>query len=405
MQTRSLLTVAALTIVLPLTLAAAGTRAAAGSRTAVPPEHSGERRTVEFHGRTMGATFSVKVVADRGGLDSARHAELDRAIRLQLARINGLMSTWDPDSELSRFNRSASLDPFPVSPETFDVLRWALDLAALTGGALDVTVAPLVAAWGFGPDGARAAPPSPDEIARLREATGAGSIELDAAAGTVRRTRPGVRVDLSALAPGYAVDRLWTELTRRGLTDFLVDVGGELRTRGCNDAGEPWQIAIERPLAGERAIQHLVSISDLAIATSGDYQRYREVDGRRVTHIVDPRTGWPIDHRLASVTVIDALAVRADALATALLVLGTEAGMALSESQKLAALFIERTDGGFAEQPTSRFEALTSTRTRACATDTSRTGSRARATAAWRQPAGHDIMLLSGTGTHRNRTP
>jgi FAD:protein FMN transferase len=370
---RRLLTFAALTVVLPLTLAPAGTRAAAGSRTAVPPDQPGERRTVEFYGRTMGATFSVKAVVDRGGLDSARHAELDRTIRLQLARINGLMSTWDPDSELSRFNRSASLDPFPVSPETFDVLRWALDLAALTGGALDVTVAPLVAAWGFGPDGARGAPPSPEEIARLREATGAGSLELDAAARTVRRTRPGVRVDLSALAPGYAVDRLWTELTRRGLTDFLVDVGGELRTRGCNDAGEPWQIAIERPLPNERAIQHLVYVSDLAIATSGDYQRYREVDGRRVTHIVDPRTGSPIDHRLASVTVVDALAVRADALATALLVLGTAEGMALAESLELAALFVERTGAGFAERATSRFEALTSARTHACVPDTSLT--------------------------------
>ena len=148
----------------------------------------------------------------------------------------------------------------------------------------------------------------------------------------MRKTRPDVRCDLSAVAPGYAADRLWTELADRGFTDFLVDVGGELRTRGRNEAGEPWQIAIERPQPHGHAIQRLVPISNLAITTSGDYRRYREVDGQRVTHILDPRTGRPLAHRLASVTVIDALAVRADGFATALMVLGADEGMALARS-------------------------------------------------------------------------
>jgi len=178
----------------------------------------------------------------------------------------------------------------------------------------------------------------------------------------VRKTRPDVRCDLSAVAPGYAADRLWAELADRGFTDFLVDVGGELRTRGRNDAGEPWKIAIERPQTQGDAGQRLVRISNLAIATSGDYRRYREVDGKRFAHILDPRTGRPLAHRLASVTVIDELAVRADGLATALMVLGSDEGMALAGKLGLAALFIERTNDGFAERATPRFDEITSKR-------------------------------------------
>jgi thiamine biosynthesis lipoprotein len=324
------------------------------------------RRAIEFRGLTMGATFSVKVVIakneDKDELDTAGLNEVDRVIRARLDRINRLMSTWDPDSELSRFNRSSSLEPFPVSLETFEVLTWSLELGALTGGVLDVTIGPLVDAWGFGPDGPRNRLPSHEEIARLREAIGPGRLELNPAALTVRKTRPEVRCDLSAVAPGYATDRLWQELADRGFTDFLVDVGGELRARGRNEAGEPWQIAIERPQPQGHAIQRVVPISNLAIATSGDYRKYREVDGQRVTHILDPRTGRPLAHRLASVTVIDALAVRADGLATALMVLGSDEGIELAKKLNLAALFIERTDEGFSERATPRFEEITSKR-------------------------------------------
>lgn len=324
---------------------------------------SSARRTIEFHGPTMGATFLVKVVTGPDGLDAARRGELDRDIRGVLDRIDRLMSTWDPASELSRFNDATSLEPFAVSHETFEVLRWAIDLARLTGGALDVTVAPLVDAWGFGPGGRRGRQPSNAEITRLLEATGPDRLELNASARTVRKTRPDVRCDLSAVAPGYAADLLWSELTDRGFTDFLVDVGGELRTRGVNDRGEPWQVAIDRPHASGEATQRIVSISNLAIATSGDYRNYYELDGQRVAHILDPRTGRPLSHRLASVTVIDERAVRADGLATALMVLGSEEGMALARTLDLAVLFIVRTDEGFAEITTPRFEAIADTRT------------------------------------------
>lgn len=320
------------------------------------------RHATEFRGLTMGGAFSVRVVTAGDELESPGFGDLDSALRATLDRINRLMSTWDPDSELSRFNRSTSLEPFAVSPETFDVFKWSVEVATLTGGALDVTIGPLVDAWGFGPAGSRNAAPTSDEIERLREATGPRRIELDPAASTVRKTRPDVRCDLSSIVPGYAADRLWLELAHRGFTDFLIDVGGEVRTRGRNERGAPWQVAIERPDLQGEAIQRRVPISNLAITTAGDYRKYREVDGRRVAHILDPRTGRPLTHRLASVTVIDTLAVRADAFDTALMVLGSDEGMALATKLNLAALFIERTDDGFAERATPRFEEIASKR-------------------------------------------
>jgi thiamine biosynthesis lipoprotein len=321
-----------------------------------------ERHISEFRGLTMGGTFSVKIVTPKDELETPGLQDVDRVLRSSLDRIEGLMSTWDPDSELSRFNRSTSLAPFTVAPETFAVFKWSLDVGSVTGGALDVTVAPLVDAWGFGPSGPRKTLPTDDEIERLRQAVGLGRVELNSTAMTVRKTRPDVQCDLSSVVPGYAADRISEELRDRGFTDFLVDVGGEVLARGRNEAGAPWQVAIERPELHGDSIQRVVALSDLAITTAGDYRKYREVNGQRIAHILDPRTGRPLTHRLASVTVIDALAVRADAFDTALMVLGTNEGMALATKLNLAALFIERTNGGFAERMTPRFEEITAKR-------------------------------------------
>jgi thiamine biosynthesis lipoprotein len=223
-----------------------------------------------------------------------------------------------------------------------------------------VTVAPLVGAWGFGPDGRLDRQPDEAEIRRFLEAVGVQHLSLDPAALSVRKSRPDVQCDFSSIAPGYAADRIWALLDESGFTDYLVDVGGELRTRGRNDSGAPWQIAIELPQPGGRTIDRIVPVSDLAIATSGDYRNYHEVEGRRVTHIIDPRTGEPIRHRLASVTVIDELAVRADALSTALMVMGPEEGLAFARQHNLAAAFIIRdADGqGFVRETTPRLEEL-----------------------------------------------
>ena len=323
-------------------------------------------RTVELGGPTMGTTWAVKVVPGPDGLPHEAIQDLDRTVRDDLARINLLMSTWDPDSELSRFNGTSSLQPVPVAPETFAVFRWAVDLAELTGGALDVTVAPLVEAWGFGTaTGTAAGTLDHETLARLRDGTGVRHLQLDPDGSWVRKTRPDVQVDFSALAPGYAADRLAALIERRGHADFLVDVGGELVARGRNARGEPWQIAVERPDARGRQVERVVPLIDTAIATSGDYRNYREVDGERISHILDPRSGRPIRHRLASVTVVDPLCVRADALATALMVLGPDEGKALATRLDLAALMLVRMEtGAFDEWMSPRFEVATGLRAR-----------------------------------------
>ena len=324
------------------------------------PEH---RRVVEFSGPTMGTTWSVKVVTGPGGLRGDERGVIDRQIRDVLARINMLMSTWAPDSELSRFNRTTSLEPFPISAETAEVFRWSLEIAEMTGGAFDVTVSPLVEAWGFGAASEATGPPDADALARVRDITGVRHVELDPGGRWIRKRRAEVQCDVSALAPGYAADRVAALVRNRGFMDYLVDIGGELVARGRNDKGQLWQVAVERPLPQGRVIERVVPLADAAIATSGDYRNYREVNGERIAHILDPRSGFPVRHRLTSATVVDALGVRADALATALMVLGPEDGKTLARRLDLAALLLVRNAAGEVDHWMSpRFEALMRTR-------------------------------------------
>lgn len=317
------------------------------------------RRTAEFSGPAMGTTWSVKVVTGPDGLTGDDSRAIDRAIRDELARINQLMSTWDPESELSRFNRSASLEPFPVARETFEVFRWSAELWKETSGAFDPSIAPLVDLWGFGVD--RDVPP-PDNAAveRLRASVvGMSLIDLDPAGQWVRKRAAGVRCDFSALAPGYAADRIASGLQGRGVEHFLIDVSGELVGRGHNEHGQPWQVAIERPRAEGRSVARVVPLLDRAMATSGDYRNFREVNGQRFTHILDPRSGRPVRHALASVTVFDNLAVRADALSTALMVMGPEEAGTFADTHGVPALFLIRLPGGsFEERRSTAFDAL-----------------------------------------------
>ncbi len=310
-----------------------------------------------IEGSTMGTTFAVRVVPDGRGED--RIDALRAAVEAVLARIDGRMSTWRPESELSRFNRLRSTEPFRVSADTLAVFRHALEVSALTGGAFDVTVAPLVDAWGFGPAGRPAAFPDAGEIERLRARVGYRQLRLDGAASTVRKLDPLLAADLSALAKGYAVDQVVELLRAERFESYLVEVGGEVRTRGRSERGDAWRVGIERPGPGPPDVQRLLGLSNLALATSGDYRNYYEVDGRRLSHTIDPRTGHPVTHRLASASVIDPLCVRADALATALEVLGPEEGFALAVEQGWAALLIaRRADGALDERETPAFASL-----------------------------------------------
>lgn len=300
-------------------------------------------------GTTMGTSYHVKVVAP-AALDTAA---LNQRIKAVLDRIETRMSTYRADSELSRFNQAAVGDPFAVSAETATVVALGLQVSQLSGGAFDMTVGPLVNVWGFGPDQSITRAPDPELIAErlLQVGYREVSVSSDPPALIKQASRS---LDLSAIAKGYAVDQV-AELLEPEFDGFMVEVGGELRLHGAKPGAEPWRIAVETPDASTREVQRVIEVGDNAIATSGDYRNYFEQQGVRYSHTIDPSTGRPIRHRLASVTVIDPSCARADAMATALMVLGDEKGLLLAEQLGLHAFFIVKNDKGFIEKQTSGF--------------------------------------------------
>jgi thiamine biosynthesis lipoprotein len=314
------------------------------------------KTTYQFEGATMGTTFTVKVVSEN--IDASELERLRKLIEGELEDVNRKMSHYREDSELSRFNRFRDAAPFAVSPETFQVFQDAEEISRLTGGAFDVTAAPLINLWGFGPGEPLDTLPSEEAIAEARERTGYQKLALDRDHLTLRKLDPTLGCDLSAIAKGYGVDRVAEALAHEGYLDYVVEVGGEIRTAGTNDAGEAWRIAIERPVAGERALQRIVPLSGMAMATSGGYRNFYDRDGVRYSHTIDPRTGRPVTHNLASVTVVDELCARADGLATGLLVLGPDDGYALAVEHDLAVFFLVAEGDGFRERATPAFEAI-----------------------------------------------
>ena len=297
-------------------------------------------------GGTMGTAFTVKtVISPELGVSQSA---VETAVRNALDSVDFAMSTYRDDSELSRFNRYGT-SPFKVSESMIEVVSEAQRVAELSAGAFDITVGPLVDVWGFGPVPV-VDPPGADTIAALVADNGFRLLEVDASKRTLRKDRKALRCDLSAIAKGYAVDRVAHELDHLGLTDYMVEIGGEVRALGTNAVGEAWRIGIERPETGRGGLWSAVALVDTAMATSGDYRNYYERDGVRISHTIDPRNGYPITHRLASVSVIHPSCMTADALATAVSVLGPEEGRALVEREGLAAFFLIRTDdGGFEE--------------------------------------------------------
>ena len=312
--------------------------------------------TVRFEGDAFGTRYVVQV-AD--ALSESDRIGVGRDIDQALENVNRRMSTYEPDSEISRFNDAAAGEPFPISNATWSVVSEALEVSALTSGAFDVTVGPLVDLWGFGPGVAAHIVPDPDTLRETRARVGWERLHVDDDPPTLEKDADGVECDLSAIAKGYAVDQVHERLTIRGVRNFMIEVGGEVRTLGKNASGEAWRIGIERPLVGEQALQRTVSLSGLAMATSGDYRNFFEADGEFFSHLIDPRTGRPVDHTLASVSVIHASCMRADALASGLLVLGPKDGYELAVKEDLAVLFLLRSpDGNVEEIPSPSFQEL-----------------------------------------------
>ncbi len=316
----------------------------------------GGREGAELSGPIMGTRYSVKIAGVPAATD---REQLASKVQAELELINSLMSTYDPQSELSRFNAFAGTEWFGVSRSTLEVVGRARSISEKTGGAFDVTVGPLVNLWGFGPEPEPGLVPSPDLIAAQRARVGYARVELREEPPALRKGRPDVYVDLSAIAKGYAVDRVAGLLEKEGLHDYLVDVGGEIRVAGDNAAGEPWRLAVEYPDSGRRAPFRIIRLERGGVATSGNYRNFFELEGQRYAHTIDPRSGWPVSHALLAVTVISDDTMTADAWATALMVLGPEEGLAVAEREGVAALLISAGDDSKVhEQMTSGMRAF-----------------------------------------------
>lgn len=301
---------------------------------------------VVFDGLTMGTTYTVKVTPPL----AADRAQLARDIAAILDDVDARMSTYQPDSELSRLNAAATTDPVPVSADLAEVIATALDVSRLSDGAFDITVGPVVNLWGFGPGGRPRQVPDDAELEAARARIGWQRLELDPAAPSLRRGAPEMYLDLSGIAQGFGAGRVARHLEQAGMHNFMVDVSGEIVARGTTPRGEPWRIGIERPVAQQGVVERVVVLRDTAMATSGDYRNYFEEDGVRFSHLIDPATSRPVTHRLASVSVLDPDPTRADALATALMILGPERGWDVALRGNVPALFIMRTDTGFEER-------------------------------------------------------
>ncbi|MFT5544282.1 MAG: thiamine biosynthesis lipoprotein [Arenicella sp.] len=311
---------------------------------------SPENQETYISGPTMGTTYNVKFVS----VDGVEQQKLKREIDQSLLNINQLMSTYIKDSELSRFNQWRSVEPFPMSAQTLDVLIEAKRLGVMSAGLLDVTIGPLVNLWGFGPQNRPEKVPTEKLIDTTRQKVGLDKLKI----GTTwaSKSHPDLYIDLSTIAKGYAVDKLAELLQTFSINNYLVEIGGEMRLAGQKASGKPWKIAIEKPETEQRSIQKIISVGDNAVATSGDYRNYYEQNGVRYSHLINPTTGYPIKHNLVSVTVIHASSMTADGLATALNVMGKEKALELAEKDGIAVLLITKEKDGFTEYTSSKFE-------------------------------------------------
>ena len=315
----------------------------------------GDYGQVELIGSTMGTQFSIKLPQGIGDHDAL---VLQKSVEATLAQVDQIMSTYLPDSELSRFNANTTTDWQEVSAEFCFSVEETLTLSELTNGSFDITVAPLVNLWGFGPGEIIDEPPADEHISAMLESVGYQHLQADCSAPALRKNIAELTLDMSAFGKGYATDRVAAFLDKAGFDSFLVEIGGELRLRGLNAENSRWAIGIEEPLPNHRSPYMILRLSDTALATSGDYRNYFEADGKRYSHTIDPRSGRPVAHSLASVTVVTDSGHRADSLATALLVMGPENGMGFATEREIAALFLVRNDAGIEQKSTPAFDLL-----------------------------------------------
>lgn len=323
---------------------------AGGYANAAVPRRADPASLQQLGGQTMGTTWSLR-------FDNPQMLPLERVretIEAALARVIAQMSHWEPASDIGRFNRASAGSHHVLPREFAEVMACAAHWASASAGALDPTVGPLVACWGFGPEAEAGGLPAPEVLAEARARTGWQRLALDETSGSMLQPG-GIALDLSGIAKGFAVDHGAKALRELGLGDLLFEIGGELRGIGRRPDGQPWQVLIDN----ESASPQRIALADMAVATSGDRWHRREHGGRHWSHTIDPRSGEPVAHSLASVTVLHAQCMHADALATVLTVLGPGEGPAFAERHDVAALFVGHGDASPARQATRAWRAQT----------------------------------------------
>ncbi len=309
---------------------------------------------LSISGMTMGTSYHIKLVPTTG--QRINLPSLKEQISSRLAGIDNKMSTYKEDSEVSSFNRHSGESWLPISAETMTVISTAQQISQLSDGAFDITIGKLVNLWGFGPTINIDAIPDADAIQALQSQVGYHKLELRQAPAALRKSSNTVYLDLSAIAKGYAVDAIAQLLLDNRINNFMVEIGGEIITHGHKQQQQPWVIGIESPIAGQRSISKKLHLPDVAMATSGDYRNYFEHENARYSHTIDPTTGYPIKHRLASVTVIDRSCMRADALATAIMVMGPDKGLEFARQHRLAIFMLVKQGDHFVEKHSMAFE-------------------------------------------------
>ena len=316
---------------------------------------SSSKHPVSISGTTMGTSYHLKLVVTDGW--KVNIAELKRLITDRLTAIDNKMSTYKGDSDVSRLNKAVVATWVPIDTETLVVVNAAQKISNISAGSFDVTIGRLVNLWGFGPTVNIAAMPDPAEISTLLQQSGYNELELQQSPPALLKHSELLYLDLSAIAKGYAVDAVAELLRQNGIANFLVEIGGEIITSGQKGVDAPWVVGIETPVTDQRVVHKRLKLRNVSMATSGDYRNYFEENGVRYSHTIDPANGYPIKHKLASVTVIDESCMRADAIATAIMVMGVEKGLEFAEKQNLAIFMLVKNGTGFAEKQSSAFNA------------------------------------------------
>ena len=289
---------------------------------------------IQISGKTMGTTWHLTLA------DKIADSGLQEALQLRLDELDLAFTNWR-ESPVTRFNASRSTEWQTVPRELAEMVLFARELSERTKGAFDVTLSPVIDLWGFGAKGRVKTPPSDEAVVSAMRHVGWHKLEVRLDPPALRKLDPEIKINVSAMADGYACDDLAKLLLARGIHDFLLEIGGAVIARGVNAEGKPWHAGIQRPHAATGDAVKVVALHDEAVSTSGVYRQYFESNGRRYAHVLDARTGRPIEHDLVSVSVIHVSAFEADGWDTALLILGPVKGRELAEELKLNALFLK----------------------------------------------------------------